>query len=100
MKRTEDHARELGASSVILASVMDLTTAEPLCQTLLERLATADLIVVQAAGVERISTAVIQVLLAAAVDARTRGIEFRLETPSEPLACALKDLGLAANFGC
>ena len=83
-----------GASTFTLPSVLDLTAAEPLCQSLLERLALLDAVVVLGSEVERVSTAAIQVLLAAAAEARTRGVAFRLDAPSETLVCALKDLGL------
>jgi anti-anti-sigma regulatory factor len=94
----QDHADEQVAGQFVLPSVLDLTAAEPLCLSLLERLSVADSMMVVGTEVERVSTAAIQVLLAAAADARARGVAFRLEAPSETLVSALQDLGLAANF--
>jgi anti-anti-sigma regulatory factor len=84
---------------IVLPAQLDLTAAEPLHQKLLDRARSGDPLVVSAAGVERVSTAVVQVLLAAAVEVRSRGAAFQLRDPSPELAAALADLGVGAVFG-
>jgi anti-anti-sigma regulatory factor len=46
-------------------------------------------------GVERVSTACLQVLVAACRAVRARGKMFRIDAPSPLLRAALTDLGLA-----
>jgi chemotaxis protein CheX len=90
----KSRADESAGSILVLPSLLDLTAAETLCRSFLERLSAFDSIVIEGAEVDRVSTAAIQVLLAAAEDARSRGISFQLNEPSEALADALSDLGL------
>jgi chemotaxis protein CheX len=79
--------------------VLDLTAAEPLHRALLDRVRAGDPLVVAGAAVERVSTAVIQVLLAAATEARSRGSSFLLRDASPVLTDALVDLGVASHLG-
>ena len=80
-------------------AVLDLTAAEPLHRALLDRVRAGDPLVVAGAAVERVSTAVIQVLLAAATEARSRGSSFLLRDASPVLTDALVDLGVASHLG-
>jgi chemotaxis protein CheX len=80
-----------------LPALLDLTAAEPLHRTLLDRVRAGDPLVVAGEAVERVSTAAVQVLLAAAADARARGNTFRLRDPSPVLTDALADLGVASS---
>jgi anti-anti-sigma regulatory factor len=82
-----------------LPTVLDLTAAEPLHRVLLDRVRTGDPLIVGGAAVERVSTAVIQVLLAAATEARSRGSSFLLHDASPVLTDALTDLGVTSHLG-
>jgi chemotaxis protein CheX len=82
-----------------LPAVLDLTAAEPLHRALLERVRTGDPLFVAGAAVERVSTAAIQVLLAAATETRSRGNSFLLRDASPVLTDALIDLGVASHLG-
>jgi chemotaxis protein CheX len=84
---------------LVLPATLDLTAAEPLHRALLDRARTGDSLVVIGAAVERVSTAVIQVLLAAAAEAHSRGNSFLLRDPSPVLTDALVDLGVASHLG-
>ena len=76
-----------------------LDGSEPLHRALLDRVRTGDPLNVTGATVERVSTAVIQVLLAAATEARSRGNSFLLRDASPVLTDALVDLGVASHLG-
>ncbi len=82
-----------------LPAVLDLTAAEPLHRALLDRVRTGDPLIVAGTAVERVSTAAIQVLLATAMDARSRGSSFLLRDASPILSDALIDLGVASHLG-
>ena len=84
---------------ITLPESLDLVSAEPLHRTLLDRLRAGDPLILGGAAVERVSTAVIQVLLAAAAEGSARGIPFQLRDPSPVLSEALADLGVASHFG-
>jgi anti-anti-sigma regulatory factor len=56
-------------------------------------------VIVAGLAVERLSTAAVQILLAAATEARLRGIVFQLRDSSPVLTDALADLGVASHFG-
>lgn len=49
---------------------------------------------VDAGAVDALSTADVQILLAAAMAARARALEFRVVAPSTPFVAAFDDLGL------
>ncbi len=82
-----------------LPPLLDLTGAEALHRALLEHARAADSLVITGSSVVRVSTAAVQVLLAAAADARAREILFQLRDPSPELTNALTDLGVAAHLG-
>lgn len=83
------------AGSVLtLPTALDRLAVEPLCRTLQERMAAGDPMVIDASQVDRVSTASLQVLLAAARSAAARDIAFRISAASDALIEALDDLGL------
>ena|ERR1700761_1160103 len=86
-------------NSLALPGQLDLTAAEPLHRTLLDRVRTGDPLAIDGSVVERVSTAAIQVLLATAAEARLRGTPFQLLNPSSELTDALVDLGVASQLG-
>jgi anti-anti-sigma regulatory factor len=82
-----------------LPPLLDLTAAEPLQRTFLEHARGGDPMIVNGSAVVRVSTAAVQVLLAAAADARARGTLFQLRDPSPELTDALTYLGVSSHFG-
>jgi len=83
-----------------LPPLLDLTAAEPLHRALLEHARSGNPLVLTGSSVVRVSTAAVQILLAAAADAGARGTSFQLRDPSPELTDALTDLGVASHFGC
>lgn len=87
------------SNTIVLPDLLDLTAAEPLQRALLDCARNGDLPVVNGAAVERVSTAAVQVLLAAAADARSRGTTLQLRDLSAVLTDAFADLGVGPAFG-
>jgi len=79
-----------------LPPVLDLAGAELLHQQLRAACAHESGVALNGAGVERVSTASLQVLAAAARSMHHRGLPFTLSAPSPALSAALADLGLSA----
>lgn len=79
-----------------LPSDLDLPMAQPLLDSLRAGFAASPDVTVQADAVERVSAACVQALVVAARDASSRGAAFAVADPSEALADACEDLGLAA----
>jgi anti-anti-sigma regulatory factor len=77
-----------------LGSILDLRAAQPLRDCLLAVLENGKPLRLEAAAVERVSTACIQVLLAGGAAFKEAGLGFRVQQPSETLVAALGDLGL------
>jgi chemotaxis protein CheX len=92
-------AQELDAPFQALPPVLDLAYAERLQQSLQDVCTRESPLVVNGQAVERVSTACLQVLIAAARAARMHDREFRLQSPSPALSAAIEDLGLAHFFG-
>lgn len=89
-----------GRLEVELPSALDLAGAGELRDLLLDALAkdsSADM-VLNGAAVERIATAAVQVILAGAPAFRTAARQLEIETPSQALATAFRQLGLGADF--
>jgi anti-anti-sigma factor len=85
--------------AVRLAASLDLTSADALQEILRAHVAgTADL-VIDGRDVSRISTACLQLLVAAAASARSRGGSFRIAAHSSVLVDAIHDLGLGRALG-
>jgi chemotaxis protein CheX len=83
-----------------LPAMLDLTAAEPLHRALLDRVRAGEPLIVAGSAVERVSTAAIQVLIAAAAETRSRGNSFVLRDASPVLTAAMVDLGVASHLGC
>jgi anti-anti-sigma regulatory factor len=79
-----------------LPPVLDLAGAEDLHQKLQEICAHDGAVALNGQAVERVSTACLQVMVAAGIAARGRGLPFALHAPSLVLRAAIDDLGLAA----
>jgi chemotaxis protein CheX len=77
---------------------LDLLGAEPLCRELRAKILSAEPILLDGSRVERVSTACVQILVAALKGAESRGLSFRLATPSPALVEALANLGLQQSF--
>lgn len=89
-------SEEAGQVRLGLPSDLDLAMAQPLVDSLRHGLGTADRVLIQADGVERVSTACVQALLAASRHAVESGQSFIIAQPSAVLAEACDDLGLTA----
>lgn len=89
-------SEEAGRVRLGLPSDLDLPMAQPLLDSLRAGFAASRDVAVQADAVERVSAACIQALVVASRDAAERGAAFALAAPSEALADACEDLGLAA----
>jgi anti-anti-sigma regulatory factor len=81
-----------------LPVALDLLAATPLREVLRAQLENDSAIVLDGSKVERVSTACLQVLLAAALAARRRGGSFQLNAPSPALFNAVTDLGLIPHL--
>ncbi|MDA8231095.1 MAG: STAS domain-containing protein [Magnetospirillum sp.] len=89
-----------GTIAIHLPSVLDLPAAMDLHDALLDALADNDGdVVVEGAAVERMSTAAVQVLLAAAAGFKAAGRHFAVAAPSDRIVDAFRQLGLAAQLG-
>jgi len=81
-----------------LPASLDRLAAESLCHGLQEQLLAGEPVRLNGSQVERVSTACIQVLLAAARSAAVREVPFAIDAASATLAEALNDLGLAGTL--
>lgn len=89
-----------GRLEVELPAALDLAGAGELRDLLLDALAKdsgAD-VVLKAAGVERMATAAIQVILAGAPAFRTAARRLEIEDASQALTTAFRQLGLGEDF--
>ena len=80
--------------SLLLAAELDLQAAEPLRERLAEALDAGGELSVDGSKVERVSTACLQVLVAAAHQARRTNLAFLVVRPSTVLERAVADLAL------
>jgi len=89
-----------GRLEVRLPAVLDLAAANDLRDSLQDVLNRDDAteIILKAAGVERVSTACVQVILATAAAAKAAAHRLEVEAPSEQLSDAFRLLGLAADL--
>jgi len=89
-----------GRLEVELPVAVDLGAAGELRDLLLDALAkdTAADVVLNGAGVERISTAAVQVILAGVPAFRTAARRLEIENASQALAASFRQLGLAEDF--
>ncbi|CAL75692.1 conserved hypothetical protein; putative anti-sigma factor antagonist [Bradyrhizobium sp. ORS 278] len=94
---TEPGATDDIAAAYVLPQMLDLTQATQLRDEMI-RLAAAGDVLLDAAGVERMSTPCVQILLAAAHGARAANKSFKITQPSELFRTAIADLGLRHEF--
>lgn len=89
-----------GRIEVILPAVLDFSAAGELRDLLLDALArdSSSDIVLMGVGVERLSTAAAQVILAGRGACRAAARRLEMETPSAALVSAFTALGLAADL--
>lgn len=86
------------SGAVRLPARLDLAVAAPLRQALRDLLDTNTRVSIDAAAVERVATPCVQVLMAAAREARARGVGFAIGQPSPAFAEALADLGIGPDL--
>ncbi|GLH81196.1 hypothetical protein SSBR45G_61050 [Bradyrhizobium sp. SSBR45G] len=96
---TKDHAATGDAPVVAhaLPQMLDLTQATQLREEMI-RIVNAGSVVLDASGVERMSTPCVQILLAAARGARAANKSFKIKQASELFRTAIADLGLRHEF--
>ena len=89
-----------GHLEVTLPAVLDLPAAGELRDALVDALGcdSASEVILKAQAVERVSTASLQVILAAAVDFKRAAHRLSLDGPSEQLCDAFRLLGLGADL--
>lgn len=83
--------------TVVLPAIVDLDSLEIIRDGLLEAVDNGA-ITIAAAGVERVSTNALFMLISAAETARKNNFEFEIEAPSAALTGAIGRLGLSASF--
>ncbi len=89
---------EADRQAIRLPCSLDLVAAGPLQDRLCARLHAGSALMLAAEDVEVVSTACVQVLLAAAAAARMRNLPFALRDASPALLTAARDLGVAARL--
>jgi chemotaxis protein CheX len=82
-----------------LPASLDLTLADTLHHSLLERIANERPLAIDGSEVERVSTPCVQLLVAASASARAHGLPFRIVSASQILSDAARDLGLSRALG-
>ncbi|MGE5503587.1 MAG: STAS domain-containing protein [Actinomycetota bacterium] len=89
-----------GRLEVDLPAVLDLPAAADLRDTLLDALArdSAAEVALKAGAVERLSTACVQVVLAAAAGFAAAARHIEIDGPSEAMVLTFRHLGLAAEL--
>jgi len=88
-----------GSQSFVLPRVLDLPAAGPLQQSLTLALNRGGDLHLEGHEVERISTAALQVLVAAKACVERAGGRISIERPSDALTTAIEDLGLSSILG-
>ncbi len=86
------------ASAFVLPGVLDIGAASSLKEGLIEVGSASDRFTVDGSTVERVSTPVVQIFLAAARDFTAEGRSFHLRDASQVLVSAFEDLGLAEDL--
>ncbi|CCD97514.1 STAS domain-containing protein [Bradyrhizobium sp. STM 3809] len=90
-------ADELQIAPHVLPQMLDLTQAGKLRDEMIQ-LANAGDVLLDASGVERMSTPCVQILLAAGRGAQAASRSFRIVQASELFRTAIADLGLRNEF--
>ncbi|MET3927965.1 STAS domain-containing protein [Devosia sp. 2618] len=83
--------------TIALPAVMDLDSLDGIRDGLIDAIEESS-ICVTAAGVERVSTNALFMLISAAQTARSNQFEFTIEQPSAAMMTAIERLGLGAQF--
>ncbi|WDR04579.1 STAS domain-containing protein [Devosia rhodophyticola] len=87
----------IAARSVALPAILDLDALDGVRDTLLEAIEVGS-VSVNAAGVERVSTNALFMLLSAAGSARRNQVGLEVVNPSRVMATAIERLGLGDQF--
>ncbi len=88
-------AEKKGNTELSLGTMLDAGSAAEFHQALKSALDTKNSLVLEASDVDRISTAGLQLILAASVECAGNNRRFELKNPSNKLRDGLNDLGLA-----
>ncbi len=94
MKQSFRIQTQKGASHFDLGATLDLRSAPPLKDALQRALGKKRSLIIEASSVERLSTACVQMLIAAGVAFKESNLGFTLQNPSATLAESFNDLGL------
>lgn len=86
-----------GTRTIALPSVVDLDSLDGIRDGLLDAIEEGP-VVVSAAGVERVSTNALFMLISAAESARRNHFGFAMSSPSGAMLTAIDRLGLSARF--
>lgn len=82
---------------VALPAIIDLDAIDGIRDTLIDALEEGP-VLVEANGVERVSTNALLLLVSAAETARSHQFDFAIEAPSAAMKTAIERLGLGAQF--
>ena len=85
-------------SSIRLEEILDIIGAERLHEDLKKAVVEADIVVLQASHVQRVTTPCFQLMLAAAKALAAKGGELVIEAPSDAFSAAMGDLGLTKEL--
>lgn len=85
------------AKTVALPAVIDLDALDSIRDGLIDAIEEGP-VAVSAAGVERVSTNALFMLISAAETSRKNNFDFAIEQPSVALVAAIERLGLGAQF--
>ena len=88
----------VSSESFALPPMLDFAAAPALAHALRQHVAVVEGVVLDGSLVDRVSTPCLQILLATAIDAQSRGASFRLREPSPVLTNAIAELGLSSGF--
>jgi anti-anti-sigma regulatory factor len=83
--------------TVVLPAIVDLDSLDTIRDGLLDAVDDGS-VTIAGAGVERVSTNALFMLISAAATARKNNFEFEIEAPSAALTGAIERLGLGASF--
>lgn len=86
------------AHILALPAILDMSAAQTLKDLLVEAVASHQTIIADGSGVERAGTPALQLMLAASRAMAANGGKLILSKPSQTLAAALSDLGIAKEF--
>lgn len=93
------NAASAAVATLFLPATLDLTGADALLGRLQDGFTRDDALLIDGSAVEQVSSACMQVLVAARVHAGARGTPFRIAAMSPVLRDAARDLGLLGALG-